>query len=351
MYPDLLPRLLCPVCRSGGLTLTAFSRAADDAVLDGIVRCGHCGNWFPIDDGLLDLLTGELAYPDDRAAFFARHREALTVLGLTEALKLPGEEASALQRKQQEHFDWYASNDAQTYSAYETQPFWVAVDKLIFDAWRQQLRPNAWLLDIGCAQGRSTFKVLDLDLNVAAFDVSKRLVRQAIDRYRAGRYAARATFFAADATHLPLMDASFDTVLVYGVLHHLPDPAATCHEIARVLAPGGVYFGLENNTTVLRAAFDLLQRLRAIWHEEAGPNALMSAGDFRQWFAGTAMSIQARSCVFVPPHVVNLMSRRGAYRFVRGTDRLGARLPFLRDNGGLIWIRGTKSRQHAPAGD
>ena len=46
-------------------------------------------------------------------------------------------------------------------------------------------------------------------------------------------------------------------MLVYGVLHYRPDPQAACSEIART---EGVYLGSENNETIFRAGFDLLQR-------------------------------------------------------------------------------------------
>ena len=49
-----------------------------------------------------------------------------------------------------------------------------------------------------------------------------------------------------------MIDSSFDYVLIYGVLHHLPDAGFACREVARTLKPGGIYFGLENNETIFR---------------------------------------------------------------------------------------------------
>ena len=94
---------------------------------------------------------------------------------------------------------------------------------------------------------------MDCDIHIVAFDVSKALIRQAIARYQEGNHRARAVFFAADVSRFPFRDETFDTVLVYGVLHHLADPAAACREISRVLKPQGSYFGQENNRTVFTA--------------------------------------------------------------------------------------------------
>ena len=85
---------------------------------------------------------------------------------------------------------------------------------------------------------------------------------------------------AADATRFPVRTASLDYVLAYGVLHHVPDPPRVCREIDRVLRPGGLYLGSENGTSVFRGLFELLQRLRPQWYEEAGPEALFSARSF-----------------------------------------------------------------------
>lgn len=38
---------------------------------------------------------------------------------------------------------------------------------------------------------------------------------------------------------LPFGDGSFDTIVLSDVLEHIPTPSALCHEIARILAPGG----------------------------------------------------------------------------------------------------------------
>ncbi|MCK9488484.1 MAG: class I SAM-dependent methyltransferase [Xanthomonadales bacterium] len=51
-------------------------------------------------------------------------------------------------------------------------------------------------------------------------------------------YGARPDIFA-DASRLPLADASIDTVLLLEVLEHLRHPAQALSEIARVLRPGG----------------------------------------------------------------------------------------------------------------
>ncbi len=235
---------------------------------DALYWCAQCSCWYPQEDGLLELLVERLAYAEDRRRFWSRYRRGLEAKGLTENKDAsPGDDRDATILHQQEHFDWYADNPRQTYSQYEQLSFWQALDAITFERWRRQIRPGSRVLDIGCAQGRSTFKLLDPHIDVVGLDISKSLVRQALER---AAPRARVTFLVADATALPFDDESFDYVLTYGVLHHLPDPASVCRDISRVLKRGGTFFTSENNRTVFRSVFELLQRFRPQWYEEAG---------------------------------------------------------------------------------
>jgi SAM-dependent methyltransferase len=185
---------------------------------------------------------------------------------------------------------------------------------------------------------------MDDEIQIMAFDVSKRLVRQALERYEAKPYLAKASFFSADASRFPVRDACFDRVVLYGVLHHLPAPPTVCREIARVLKPGGLYFGHENNRSVFRPVFDFLQRVFPIWIEEAGEEPLVSHAVLSQWFSGTGMAIDSKTSVFVPPHLVNLMPSRLARLLMAVIDRTCQHVPIIGRNGGIILVRGEKRR-------
>jgi SAM-dependent methyltransferase len=320
-----------------------FRSGPRDTLGDGVTWCRDCHNWYPIENELLELLPPPLAYRDDKKRFWLNYERELRALdlGLKSADHKNGAPAEE-QRKQQEHFDWYGSNDQQTYNSYEQMPFWKAVDASVFPSWRQQLKPNSWLLDVGCAQGRATFNFADLPVNIVGLDISKVLIRQAITRYRRNPSRANVTFFVGDGANLPFTPGTFDYALIYGVLHHLPNPAQTCLQVARILRPGGLYFGCENNQTVFRKTFDLAMKLKSLWHEEAGAQPLISAKQLTAWFAGTSMNINCCSQVFVLPHAVNLLGQRWGAKLMNLTDRIGRVLPFVRKNGGLIMIHGQK---------
>jgi ubiquinone/menaquinone biosynthesis C-methylase UbiE/uncharacterized protein YbaR (Trm112 family) len=339
MRESVLQRLCCAVCR-GPLQSQSYELTIKGEIERGVAWCTACRNWFPIEGGLLELLPPKLAYVDDRKRFWQTHARDLRALNLEAQGGAIGLDVVDAQRKQQEHFDWYANNDTQTYSAYQHMPFWEAVDAKTFDQWRTQVQPGQWLMEVGCAQGRSTFQFMDMPVHIVGFDISKALIRQAITQYRAKDYRAEATFFVGDGSCLPFKAQSFDCVLIYGVLHHLPDPSATCRQLAEILKPGGSYFGSENNQTVFRSIFDLCMKLTPLWHEEAGAQPLISASELRQWFADTPVRVETETHVFVLPHLVNLFGHRWGARLLNFTDWMGQRIPFLRNNGGLIVIRG-----------
>lgn len=62
-------------------------------------------------------------------------------------------------------------------------------------------------------------------------------------RYLGVDYSASTADFLVDAHALPFQTASFDLVLSYAVLEHLYNPFLAAQEVARVLKPGGLFFG------------------------------------------------------------------------------------------------------------
>ena len=329
---ELVHVMLCPACGSATLEAQNFAASSQESIEDGIVLCHSCRVWYPIEAGVLELLAGELAYDEDRRRFADKHRAALEASGIRDGRDaVPG--ACPQQRHQQEHSDWYADNPLQTYSEYERLPFWQAVDQIMFEDWRRNLRPNQLVLDAGCAQGRSTSKLADQDLDIVGFDISKTLIQEAVRRADRKGWRARTTFFVADASKFPFRDDVFDAVLLYGVFHHLADPQVAAREVSRVLKPGGFCFALENNKTVLRAIFDALQRLRPAWFEEAGSHALMSAEELGGWLRDAGMTCDLQTTVFLPPHLLNLLSSAAGVRLVRTTDALLHAIPFARGQG------------------
>jgi SAM-dependent methyltransferase len=93
--------------------------------------------------------------------------------------------------------------------------------------------PGRRTLDVGCGEGRLTRHLKELGHDVVGIDASPSMVA-------ATRAADPAVDIRlADATALPLDDASVDLAIAFMSLHDIGDMAGAVREVARVLTPGG----------------------------------------------------------------------------------------------------------------
>jgi ubiquinone/menaquinone biosynthesis C-methylase UbiE len=115
------------------------------------------------------------------------------------------------------------------------------------------------VLDLGCGYCYHTTRLARSDLAITAADFSEAALAHARETLREAGIADRVTLRQADATRLPFADASFDGVVMWGVLMHIPECEKALGEIARVLKPGGKFVLAENNARSLEVVF--LERL------------------------------------------------------------------------------------------
>jgi SAM-dependent methyltransferase/uncharacterized protein YbaR (Trm112 family) len=341
---DLGERLRCAACATDSLDLNPFELSSEDRCRFGVLICRGCGAWYPILDHVVDLLPAEHAEPGSRRRFFEAHRLHLEEFGLDLPATAGSDVDFEAQAHQREHFDDLALRDDRfSYGALGRQPFQRAARSLHFEEWEQLIRPGSLVLDIGCGDGISTFDIARFDVNVIGLDISGEQIRRATERAEREGFD-NVSFAIGDAHSLPIATHAVDYVLCYGSLHHVPDPERTLRECARVLASGGSYLGIENNTTPLRPIFDALMKLRPIWLEEAGAAAQLGAKQLAQWTDGTRLAVETRATVFVPPQLCNLIGYRAARQLLRATDWVFGRLPLVRRWGGLISIHGRTPR-------
>ncbi len=97
-------------------------------------------------------------------------------------------------------------------------------------------------LEIGCGRGVGVeiiLKQFGAD-HVVAIDIDPDMVARAKKRL-AAMSRSRVDILVGDVTAIEAMDASFDAVFDFGVLHHVPIWRDAIREIHRVLRPGGVF--------------------------------------------------------------------------------------------------------------
>ncbi len=108
------------------------------------------------------------------------------------------------------------------------------------------------VLEIGCGRGvgadiaLSDFGATSVD----AFDLDPRMVKQA--KCYLNKHGDKAHVWVGDASAISAPDSTYDAVLDFAIIHHVPEWRLAVREIQRVLKPGGYFYGEE----VLRAFID-----------------------------------------------------------------------------------------------
>jgi SAM-dependent methyltransferase len=140
------------------------------------------------------------------------------------------------------------------------------------------LRPGAVMLEIGSGRGGLLDALHRRGLDIVGIDTSAARVAEAKARY--GDLPLRATSGVA----LPFADASFDVVLSFDVLEHIPDTDGHLAEVRRVLKPGGWYL-LQTPNKWTNTVFETI-RWRSFTRWRQDHCALHSYGELAGRLAG-----------------------------------------------------------------
>jgi SAM-dependent methyltransferase len=110
------------------------------------------------------------------------------------------------------------------------------------------------LLEIGPGPGLTTDELRSRVARLTAVELDGELARKLATRMQGTNVTVR----QADATALPFDDGSFDAVVCFTMMHHIPSRELQNRMLAeacRVLAPGGVFAGSDSTTSWLFRQF------------------------------------------------------------------------------------------------
>jgi 2-polyprenyl-3-methyl-5-hydroxy-6-metoxy-1,4-benzoquinol methylase len=97
------------------------------------------------------------------------------------------------------------------------------------------LRPTDKILEIGCGMGRIVFELGRQGYNVVGVDISREAIAYGLNKYGHIRLEVQ------PAEALPYNSESFDVVLSFDLLEHIPEVDRHISEVSRVLRGGGYY--------------------------------------------------------------------------------------------------------------
>ncbi len=149
-----------------------------------------------------------------------------------------GRSASREQDKQKEiaFFDGHAAADSYDVFAPESSALLIRTAVEL-----GQFRPGHRVADLGCGSGVFSDLLRRHGCVPAGVDISPKLIELGRRKYPG------IEFLEGDVERLPFPDASFDGVLLIGIVHHFPDPSRCAAEVYRVLRPGGRFVAFDPN--------------------------------------------------------------------------------------------------------
>jgi SAM-dependent methyltransferase len=154
-------------------------------------------------------------------------------------------------------------------------PPWCRHEHLARYRWAANYVAGNSILDAACGTGYGARVLLDAGAHrVDGFDIDSGAVDEAREL---NAELAEANFAVADATALPVEDASYDVYLSFETIEHLADDAAYLREAARILRPGGVFLCSTPNRVVTNPGKSITDRplnpfhLREYAHDDLAP--------------------------------------------------------------------------------
>ena len=334
MKKETLELFKCNKCTKD-FHIEAYERDSKCSILEGIIICKECNLWYPIYDGIANFLPPHLADRSRRDSFREKWQ-----INFQETTTPTDCDSSKDKKLQIDFFD----ADTHIYDeGMENTPFWKANDWNCLKEWLAKLSKGDLLLDVGCGSGRASIPFAKNGVKVIGLDISEQMVLRAKNKSKKQGLTDYIDYIIGDSESLPFKNNSFDGVIAFGVLHHVPTPQKMLDQMSKVLKSGGIYFGHENNKTILRPIFDFLMCISRLWIEEAGNHPLISKAELTNWANKVDFDIKINSSVFFPPHLYNLLGFENAKKLIAFSDKILNRIPFVKNMGGILIIQGKKT--------
>jgi len=141
--------------------------------------------------------------------------------------------------RQQRHYDQLAPLYLENLAYPHTEAYAAQLDAIFLEVLGEA--PLGRVAELCCGQGEALTLLQDrIDVGVGV-DISLAMLEAAAARLPENRNV----LVQGDATGLPLADAQFDHVFMFGGIHHVADRKGLFREVARILKPGGRFLWRE----------------------------------------------------------------------------------------------------------
>jgi len=319
------------------VALTQVIRRTEDEILEGLLVCtrSECQQEYPILDGIPLLVPSVRTHVSHQAfALMARSDLSQPLMSLIGDCCGPESPFETLRRYLSTYtLDHWGDQDP------EEGEGPGAICRVLEAAWqRGGATSHGPTLDLGCSVGRSTFElarrtdglVLGIDLSFSMVQLAAEVMRTGQVRYPRRRVGLvydqrtfpvecpgreRVDFWVADATALPLRDASMGTIASLNLLDCVPSPYEHLTELRRLLLNGG--------RALLTTPFD--------WSPSATPVEAWIGGHSQraERSGGSAASLRALLTSGAHPHAIDGLTLLAEAEGIPWTLRVHDRSAYL----------------------
>jgi len=119
---------------------------------------------------------------------------------------------------------------------------------------RKHLKSSDTVLDVGCGTGTTSCEIADQVKEIHAIDISSRMIEMAKEKADTGN-VTNVSFVQTDIFDERYEEESFDVILVFNMLHTVPNPESVLRRVHELLKPGGLVISV---TPCLREKMSLL---------------------------------------------------------------------------------------------
>ena len=267
MQRAFLGLIVCPGCRAP-LTLDVYreddpARGREREVTEGALRCTACAAAFPIVAGVPRLLAPALlaSVRARHPRFFAEHPE---LLADRDVIEIDDPLADTLESFTRQRLD-LGLPGPELVAQWRTN-----LQRNLGDALTLEELRGRRVLDVGCGFGRHMQVAAEHGAEVVGIDLSGGV--DVAHRHLAGR--PNCHVIQADVLTRPLRDECFDVVWSFGVLHHMPDPAAGFRALVDFARPNDALIAIwVYGYRGMRFSYRLshMRRLHAVTRSLSGP--------------------------------------------------------------------------------
>ncbi len=153
-------------------------------------------------------------------------------------------------------------------------------------------------LEVGAGHGIASVALAQAGWHVTALEPDPSdLVGAGAIRQLADECGVALEVVEAFGEELPFADASVDLVLARQVLHHARDLGRLCHEVARVLRPGGTFLAIREHVISRRSDLPRFLKAHPLHHLYGGENAYL-VDEYRGAILSAGLRIERQMASF-----------------------------------------------------